>query len=106
MTARQREIDARIEAIAGEKQAIARRAFERWYGKLQMLIRDTEHALFVELLDKTLHETYEYQERHHLTATVERPFSHLVQDSIIEGLTAGANTVEWKSGQKWYRGRR
>lgn len=105
MTARQREIDARIEAIAAEKQAIARRVFADWYSKLQGLIREVEHALFLELLDKTLHEMYSYQELHHLTATIERPFSHLVQDRVIEGLTSDANTVEWKSGQKWYRGR-
>jgi hypothetical protein len=98
MKERQREISARIEAIAGERKAIATRCFEAWYAELQHVIRASERGLFIELLDKTRDEMYTFQERHGLQG--------LIKDSHLSGLTADEHSVEWKAGQRWYEGRR
>jgi hypothetical protein len=105
MKERQREISARIEAIAGEKKTIAKRIFADWYTKLQAIVRAAEHGLFIELLDKSRAEMYAYQERHNLGGTLKQPFSHLVKDSHLVRLTADERTAEWNSGSRWYGGR-
>ena len=105
MKARQREITARLEAITDERQAIAKHVFGVWYSDLQRIIRASEHALFVGLLDTSKAEMYRFQDRHGLGATLERPFSGLVTDGSIAGLTAPDRSQEWESGHRWYSGR-
>jgi hypothetical protein len=100
MKERQRQITRRIEAIADEKKSIAKHVFETWFTDLQRVIRAAERGLFIELLDKAHDEMYAYQDRHGLQG------SSLLIGSLSTGLTADEHSVEWKSGQKWYSGRR
>ena len=106
MRERQRGISKRLEAIGEEKKDIARRIFESWYGELQQVIRASEHGLFIGLLDKSRDEMYNFQADHDLGATLDKPYSALVNDSRLSGLTASERSPEWTSGNRWYRGRR
>jgi DNA repair exonuclease SbcCD ATPase subunit len=105
MKQRQAEITARIEAIDGEKKAVARRVFEGWYAELQRVIRAAEHGLFIELLDKSRDEMDAYQRKRELFATLDHPHSHFVQNRHINGLTADEKSAEWNSASRWYGGR-
>ncbi len=106
MNERQRVITARIEAIAGERQTIARRIFETWYAECQTVVRAAEHGLFCTLLDGLKASFYEFQDRTGTGGTLDRPFSFLVQDHYLSNLTADEHSAEWNSGSRWYSGRR
>ena len=105
MTTRQSVIATRFESIAGERQAIARRIFETWYGECQAVVRAGETGLFITLLDGLKASFSEYQERTGTGGTLDRPFSFLVKDSHIQNLTAPDRSQEWVSGSRWYGGR-
>ena len=105
MKARQQAISARIEAIADERQVIARRIFETWYAECQNVVRAAETGLFITLLDGLTASFYEYQERTGTGGTIDRPFSFLVKVGYIIGLTADERSAEWNSGSRWYGGR-
>ena len=106
MSERQREIRDRVEALDREKKAIAKTVFDAWYAELQHVIRASEHALFIELLDSSRDEMYAFQNRHGLTGTLDKPYDFLVKDHHIAGLTAPERSSEWQSGNRWYAGRR
>jgi uncharacterized protein YsxB (DUF464 family) len=105
MEKRRQEINARLEAIADERQAVARHVFSEWYVQLQTIIRSTEHALFVQLLDTSKAEMYRFQDRHDLGATLERPFGGLVTDGHLQNLTSDEQSPEWQAGHRFYGGR-
>jgi hypothetical protein len=104
MKGRQREISARIEAIAGERQAIARRVFETWYGELQHVIRAAERGLFIELLDKSRDEMFAFQTRTNTTSP-NGLTGGLFHSGHVVGLTADDRSPEWVSSQRWYASR-
>jgi len=106
MKERQGEITERLEAIAGERQVIAKHIFEPWYAELQHVIRAAEHGLFIELLDKAQDAMYAYQTRHELQGTLEDPYGFLIKDFHLSGLTSRERSAEWASSQRWYGDRR
>ena len=100
MNQRQCNIALRLEAIANERQVIAKGIFETWISDLQKIIRASERGLFLGLLDKAHDELYTFQEQHGL------PGSGLLTAALSTGLTAPESSLEWKSGTNWYSGRR
>ncbi len=106
MRQRRERISQRIEAIADERQAVARRIFETWFVEVQPVIRAAEHGLFVTLLDGLKTAFYEYQQRTGTGGTIEKPYSFLVKDSHLQNLTAHGKSEEWDSSQRWYNGGR
>jgi hypothetical protein len=105
MRQRQQEIGVRLTAIEEERKTIARRIFETWYAECQAVVRAGETGLFITLLDSLKASFYEYQERTGTGGTLDRPFSFLVKDSLIQNLTAPDRSQEWVSGSRWYGGR-
>jgi hypothetical protein len=104
MQERQQEIAARIEAIAREKQAIARRIFAWWYPECQAIIRAAEHGLFITLLN-TIEESFsDFQTRTNTNAP-DGLVGGLFHKGHIAGLTADERSAEWAAGQRWYSGR-
>ena len=51
MCARQAAINTRLTAILDARKEIAKTIFEGWYAELQKIVRASEHALFISLLD-------------------------------------------------------
>jgi hypothetical protein len=105
MRQRQQQISLRIEAIAGERRAIARRIFEAWYAECQTVVRAAERGLFSVLLDGLKQSFNEYQERTDTGGTLNRPYDFLVKDHHITNLTADEHSPEWQAGHKFYKGR-
>lgn len=104
MKARQAEISARLEAIAEEKKALARRIFKGWYPQVQAVIRATERGLFATLLDGIEQSLFDFQ---NLTKTNSPNglTGGLFHEGHIAGLTSDERSAEWRSGRKWYAGR-
>lgn len=102
MKDRQREISARLKALEEEKRNAGRRVFEGWYAEAQQIIRASEHGFFINLLDQVRSAMYDYQERHGLHGTMEKPYSFLIKDYHLWNLTAPERSSEWRSSQKWY----
>lgn len=100
MKARQRAISARLEQVAGEKQAIAKTVFEQFYLEAQQIVRAVETGFFVALLDGLERDSYDFQQRTGI------PTNPILQQNRLAGLTAPERSIEWRTGQKWYKGRR
>ena len=105
MRERQKEIAERIEAIEGEKRAIARRIFETWYSECQAVVRAGETGLFITLLNGLRESFVEYEQRTDTGGTLTHPFSGLVQNRHLENLTAPDRSDSWVAGSGWYGGR-
>jgi hypothetical protein len=90
---RQREIDARVEAIESEKRAIKSRIFQTWYGEMQTVIRAVERGFFIVLLDGLSASLFEFEP--HAATNV----------NVLANLTAPERSEEWQAGIRWY-GRR
>jgi hypothetical protein len=105
MSARQREILTRIDALDSERRAVAKRIFESWFVECQAVVRASEHGLFCTLLDGLKASFYEYQDRTGTGGTIAEPYSFLVKSFYLENLTADAHSEEWQAARKWYGGR-
>jgi hypothetical protein len=85
---RQRAISARLEAIAEEKSKIKARCDEAFYSEAQRIVRASERAFFLTLLDGI--------ERVLLPTDLWRNVNARVN------LTAPERSDEWRGSQKWY----
>ena len=106
MREQQKEIQARLEAIASEKRAIAKQVFEQWLAEVvQPVVREAERGLFITLLDRIEQSMYQYQD-HTNTGTADNRQRPLINQGHISGLTADERSAEWQSGTRRYGGRR
>jgi hypothetical protein len=105
MSQRQGQITHRIHEIDAEKKAIARTIFNESYGQCQHIVRGAEHGLFCVLLDGLQSAFFDYQQSTD-TGTADNRQRPLIQQGHITGLTADERSIEWRSGQRWYGGRR
>jgi hypothetical protein len=98
MDARQCELEARWHEIEDEKEVVARRVAEAWWGECQKITRAVEHGYFITLLDGLKQSLSEFKQR---TGTV--ALDSRFQDIRIHALTADAGSEEWSSGCGWYK---
>jgi hypothetical protein len=98
MRDRQLELEARYRAIEDEKEVVARRVAEAWWGECQKITRAVEHGYFITLLDGLKQSLSEFKQR---TGTV--ALDSRFQDIRIHDLTADADSPEWSSGCGWYK---
>lgn len=63
MRARQREIEARYQAIEGEKETIARRVTSAWWAECQKVTTAAEHGFLITLLDGLKRSLSEFEQR-------------------------------------------
>jgi hypothetical protein len=98
MRARQREIEARYQAIEGEKETIARRVAEAWLAECQKITRAAEHGFLITLLDGLKQSLAAFKQR---TGTV--AYDSRFQNISIRDLTADAGSEERSSGCGWYK---
>ena len=98
MRARQREIEARYQAIEGEKETIARRVAQTWWAECSQVTRAAEHGLLVVLLNGLEKSLSAFRQR---TGTV--VLDNRFQDISIDDLTADASSLAWHVGCGLYR---
>jgi anthranilate/para-aminobenzoate synthase component I len=91
MRARQQELEQRAQAIEEEKRKIDERTLSTFFEEAKPLIRAGEGLFF--LLDRV--EAYLQQET-----------PGYVSNNLLNALTSDEGGAAWRSGQKWYRGRR
>jgi len=102
--ARQKDIAERLAAIAEEKRHAGRRIFGEWHRECQSVIRASEHALFVTLLDGLKQSFFDFEQATGTNAqAVGDPGLFTV--AHLDSLTGPENSVEWNSGHRWYGGR-
>jgi hypothetical protein len=99
---RQKEITSRSDAIASEKEAIARTVFEHWLKVVRPVVRAGEHGLFITLLGGLERSFYEFQSAVGLTKLNNRTRPLVSQDHIVS-LTSDGRSEEYAAGRHWYR---
>jgi hypothetical protein len=103
--ARQSAIRERLSAIEAEKRNVGRRIFGEWHRECQSVVRASEHALFLVLLDGLKQSFFDFEQS---TGTSAQAVGDpgLFGVGHLDSLTAPENSVEWNSGNRWYGGRR
>jgi uncharacterized protein YukE len=106
MAQRQKEIHAKLQDIKAAVRTIAGQVFEEWHkGVMQTVVRASERALFITLLDGLEQSFYEFQE-HTGTGMADNRQRPLLTQGHIAGLTADERSAEYQAGTRWYGVRR
>jgi hypothetical protein len=99
MRDRQRAIQARVEEIKEEKEAVARRVVEEWLGECGKVTMACEHGFLVVLLDGLKQSLAAFKQRTG-TASYDARF----QGIGLRDLTADGDSEAWRSSRFWYKG--